>query len=395
MKTKILFIILVVCHISAAFATSYTIIGNTRTKTSYILHLIKKCNQTENTDLAQCLLNSQLFSHVEVKSFNDKKLIEVKERWTLIPIPQIKVSSNSSSYGGYLIERNFLGQGKLAVVGGSLGSESNNYMLFYKDKDLFYTNWIFEFLSSKSDTDQKAYNEDNVRYGFKENEILLKSGLGYRIIPEIEASLSLIYQNLTYGVLDNYIVPTNYHSYFYEAELKYQNSNYKFYFNEGLESSFIFAQQFARSDNHNNIAKDIFNLKYQKNVWYKHALQLGMNAFVITDSSSKDLEKIGAIPTFRGIPEGGLWVERTLAFSCDYQIPLTFSSYGTWTIAPFADYGIYESLYTQRKNFTSYGIGGYLYLKEIAMPGIGIIWGTNNHFEENFVSFSVGIGRGH
>ena len=116
MKTKILFIILVVCHISTAFATSYTIIGNTRTKTSYILHLIKKCNRTENTDLTQCLLNSQLFSHVDVKNFNDKTLIEVKERWTLIPIPQIKVSSNSSSYGGYLVERNFLGKGNFIML---------------------------------------------------------------------------------------------------------------------------------------------------------------------------------------------------------------------------------------------------------------------------------------
>ncbi|OFZ46468.1 MAG: hypothetical protein A2381_02040 [Bdellovibrionales bacterium RIFOXYB1_FULL_37_110] len=395
MKTKILFILLLIAQINAVVARSYTITGNTKTKTSYILHLIKKCNRTENTDLTQCLLNSQLFSHVDVKNFNDKTLIEVKERWTLIPIPQIKVSSNSSSYGGYLVERNFLGKGKLAVIGGSLGSESNNYMLFYKDKDLFYSDWIFEILSSKSDTDQKAYNENNVQYGFKENETLFKSGLGYRIIPEIEAGLSLIYQDLKYSVLDNFIVPTSYHSYFYEIELKYQNSNYKFYFNEGIESAFVFAKQFARSDSNNNITKDIFNLKYQKNIWLKHALQLGMNILVISDSSSKDLEKIGAIPSFRGIPEGGLWVEQTLSFSCDYQIPVSFANYGTWTIAPFADYGIYESTYTQRRNFSSYGIGGYLYLKEIAMPGIGIIWGTNNHFEENFVSFSVGIGRGH
>jgi len=293
------------------------------------------------------------------------------------------------------VERNFLGKGKLAVIGGSLGSESNNYMLFYKDKDLFYTNWIFEILSSKSDTDQKAYNENNVRYGFKENEMVLKSGLGYRFLPEIEASLSLIYQNLKYGALDNFLVPASYHSYFYEIEFKYQNSNYKFYFNEGIEGSFVYAKQFARSDNNNNITKDIFNLKYQKNIWLKHALQLGMNVLVISDTSSKDLEKVGSMPTFRGIPAGGLWVEQTLSFSCDYQVPISFSSYGTWTIAPFADYGIYESPYTQRRNFNSYGLGGYLYLKEIAMPGIGIIWGTNNHFEENFVSFSVGLGRGH
>lgn len=65
------------------FAASYTITGNTKTKTHYIEKLIRDCEKQSKTnpaELEQCLLNARIFSEVKVEKEDENVLVKLKDR---------------------------------------------------------------------------------------------------------------------------------------------------------------------------------------------------------------------------------------------------------------------------------------------------------------------------
>ena len=78
------------------------------------------------------------------------------------------------------------------------------------------------------------------------------------------------------------------------------------------------------------------------------------------------------------------------AVGADWQIPLKHKDYGTWVAAPFFDFGSFNSDLAGEGNYFAFGVGGFLYLKKIALPGLGIYAGHNNKFESGFVNFFMG-----
>jgi len=42
-------------------------------------------------------------------------------------------------------------------------------------------------------------------------------------------------------------------------------------------------------------------------------------------------------------------------------------------------------------NYHSYGIGSYFFLKKIAIPGIGLVIGTNTEYQDSFFKFTIGF----
>lgn len=372
---------------SSLASNQYVITGNTRTKEDYIQYLIKECVKKGKSDIEQCLLNKKIFSKVEVEG-NE---VKITERWTLIPIPQVNIGSASSSYGVFIIERNFLGRGKFAVLGASVGSDVNSFFLMYRDPELLLTDWTAEFLAHNSQEDLKSYSGEDITYSYNESQKGLRLGVGHKLFSDFEFLFSGTLSQKKYKDFGGFTTPIDNDSYGVDINLKYVNSDFKFYFNEGFDGDFSYIRDLKRTDGLDEISAGLLNFRFQKNIFMQHALQFGLKSVVSNNATIKDVMKMGGSKGFRGIQENGLWAENVVSLSTDYQIPLIFSNYGVWTIAPFFDYGLIESDYSSISNFSSYGIGGYLYLKQVAIPGIGIIVGRNERFQGRFISFSIGL----
>ena len=388
MLQKLVKLSIILFSFSVVANTQYKISGNTRTKEDYIQHLIKECEEKGKTDLAQCLLNKRIFSKVEIE--NDE--IKITERWTLIPIPQVNVGSDSSSsYGIFVIERNFLGRGKFAILGASFGSDVNSYFLLYRDPELLLTDWTAELLVQNSQEDLKSYSGESISYSYNEAQTGIRMGVGHKLYSDYEFLFSGFMSKKKYKDFGGFTVPNENESYGIDVKLKYINSDFKFYFNEGFDGSLSVIRDLKRTDALADVTTGLLNLRYQKNIFMQHALQFAVKSTISNNASIKDVSKVGGSKGARGVQDNGLWAENIVSLSTDYQVPLVFSSYGVWTIAPFFDYGLVESDFSSVSNYSSYGIGGYLYLKKVAIPGIGIVVGRNEKFQGNFVSFSVGL----
>ena len=93
MIIKALFIFFSIIFINNTYALNpdLKIEGNKRTKTHYIKKLFRKCQERwqneQIKELEQCLLNSKLFSQVEIRPSKNKITIIAEDRWTLLPIP--------------------------------------------------------------------------------------------------------------------------------------------------------------------------------------------------------------------------------------------------------------------------------------------------------------------
>jgi outer membrane protein assembly factor BamA len=393
---SILFISLLL-NITAHATDNIKVYGNSKTQTSYIIELTQKCINKENRKvsnkmLSQCLLNTKLFSKVSVKRVKNQIVVTVEDRWTLIPIPNIKSGSAGNSIGLFVLDSNFLGRGKTTVLGGSIGAGQNTYFLLLKDPSLNYSNWTLNMRLFAQNKEFESRNKKSVTYSFERKYKAYAFSLGYRF-NDLEIAFELGYHNKAFYELNSYKIPPGNKYYTSGAQLFLNNSNYKFYFNEGLEVRLKYLQQINRSDQYKKANFIHSLLSYQSNIWKKHALQFRYLGSFSSKASLSDLYTIGGPKPFRGVDPAAIWATNIQAASLDYQIPIYTSGSGTWTTAPFMDYGKFNAYFNDVDDYFSYGLGVYLYLKKVAIPGIGVVAGRNNNFIDNFFSISIGMER--
>ncbi|MBF0297739.1 MAG: hypothetical protein HQK51_03415 [Oligoflexia bacterium] len=370
--------------------------GNKRTTNNHILFLIERCKKNNDLTLKQCLMNSRLFSSVEITSSKGRKqteiTIKVKERWTLIPIPEIKLSSDNKSFGAFIIESNFLGIGKMLFIGAKTGNVEKAFFFFYKDRNLFYSELTADAFFSKGSRNLKTYDKKDILYAFKESSQNISLRFGNNISHDLSANLGIQQANITYNEELYYHPPANYNFLSIGPELSYNQSNYKLYFNQGYSFRLNYLHQIHRSDNESKSAKIEYSFIDQNNIYSNHVFQFRFSGMNLINSNLRDSIKTGGNIGYRGVQSGGLWLKSSQNLSIDYLIPFSTPNYGTWVLAPFTDYCMYKAYFNNHTDFLSTGIGSYLYLKNIALPGLGLVLGINKKFLNNFVSFSMGMG---
>jgi hypothetical protein len=124
----------------------------------------------------------------------------------------------------------------------------------------------------------------------------------------------------------------------------------------------------------------------------KHAVQLHLESRAKNTDDVRDSFKLGDNLGFRGVESGGVWAKQAHSVSVDYKIPFLDIKYGTWTVGPFTDYAWFNEFdMNSNKESFAYGISTFMFLKKIALPGIGIIVGHNDNYLGDFVSVSIGF----
>jgi outer membrane protein assembly factor BamA len=127
-------------------------------------------------------------------------------------------------------------------------------------------------------------------------------------------------------------------------------------------------------------------------VYRNHALQLHLESRAKNTDDVRDSFKLGGNLGFRGVESAGIWAKQSHSASLDYKIPFLDIKYGTWTVGPFADYAQFRPFDADsNKESIAYGVSTFMFLKKIALPGIGIVVGHNDNYLGDFVSVAIGF----
>ena len=396
--------------------------GNKRTQESYIKSVLQNCvwileqselekkEKEEKEDIEgpnnkvqkkikffkQCLINTKLFSKVNISKKGKKVNIKVVDRWTLIPIPYVRGQGDAKAFGFFLIDTNLFGRGKFITAGGTFGSGGNSGFLMYRDPSLFFSKWNGGFILRNAKQDSYNYNGSTKIEGFQERFISYGGYLGYKIFPKMTLGLNFSKDKKEFSVLDSYSVPQNNDYFFGGVNFSFRGSQYKFYFKEGTDISASFKAPFGETNKGAKGEELKLNISSQWNIIKNHALQLTLNHIQTFSNRFGYALKLGGSKGLRGVPLKGAWALRSSSLSADYQIPVYFSKYGTWTISSFIDGASLQLIKNQieSKTFTSsYGVGATFFIKKVNFPGLGLYYGRNDDFLGNFVSFTLGRGE--
>jgi hypothetical protein len=371
--------------------------GNSKTAGIYIRALLKKClkqmaseepDAAEEKYLSQCVYNARHFSKVEVKKDVAKYHVNVEEKWSLIPIPVVTAGSGGDEKYG------LFGLGKIFAVGGTVGNTGNTYFFHYNDKKVFLSDWNFTASHSRSNQKYSLYDGDEKIFGINENRSNAVLGVGYtfkRFVPAVNYMMQIN----EYEQLDGFVQPEDYRASKLGFRLRYDYSDYKLYFNKGVTIDANLTRDVSRNDEEKFSTVATGSVKIGVPSFKDQALLGQIQGGNVSGGTETDTFRLGLSKGFRGIPAQGAWPEKYYALSFDYQIPIRKLSFGTWTTAPFTDTGQLKyrsNTGLDAVDYNSIGIGTYIFLKEVAIPGLGLEIGRNNKFQSNFVSFSLGLG---
>ncbi len=372
--------------------------GNTKTTTFFIENLVLSClehlpSKTPEA-LAQCVKDARLFSEVEVEINGNDIRVQVEDRWTLIPLPFVLIQKDQpTSFGLFFIESNLLGTGTLLVGGVAKSSQETTFILIYRNKSIAFSNWNFGVFSALLEKDVVQLAGDKERDAYTDDAFIIRPELGYQLNAHWSVFLPIGYTRKFFSPLKGFEEPETVRFAFSGARIRFVDHAYKFYFQEGISSDLRFFYQVWREDSLPKAWTINWISNYQKQLFMNQALQFKLTAGIMRGGNKTDALLLGYRKGFRGLPNNSKWTDHHYALSSDYQIPILASKFGTWTVAPFWDLALLRSY--QQKEFDSlyqsYGLGTYFFLKKVALPGMGVLYGRNNVSPTFFISASIGM----
>ena len=398
-------VVLLVCFLPPTFADniSVSVSGNTRTQSSYIKNIVHDyiqqagIQEAADIDIARLealILDKELFSEARVAVRDNTIHVTVKDRWTLIPIPVlISQSGEDTKYGLFVLESNLLGYGKTVVAGAMLSKSQGTYFFMYQDPEVASTDWTFDTQIVKVDKVTYQYQGEEKLFGDDRSLNKASVSLGYMFLEGVKAGLGMGWTDISYNALNDYATPDDTSAVSGRSFFELDAATFRFYYKEGWQGRLEFDQQLYRHDSAPKASQIEAVLLGEKNVVGQQAIQAQLNVGYLNNGDERDLIRVGGNRGFRGIQDEGVWVDRYATLALDYQIPIWFGNLGTWTVAPFCDIGQLRQPQGEDTvvTYTAIGLGTYLYLKEVALPGVGIYAGYNDSFQETFFSATIGF----
>lgn len=377
--------------------------GNRKTTDGYLTDLVHECLEDQGgvtpaaadaAALRQCVLDSELFSEVEVGIEEGAVRLRVEERWSLIPVPYFSSQRDSTSIGLFVFDRNFLGRGKQAVAGASTGDRGGTFFLLYRDPGIAFSDWTARVSALQSRDDIYLYDGEDEQQGYARREQAVRVAAGYAFDRRLELGWGLGYADRSYDTLDDFTLsPEDYDFAFTGPELTYKDQRFRFYFREGHQLRLRAERQLERSDAGDEATSYELRYEFQYHAFARHAVKLQFEAFGTDSGDLRDAFLLGAEPGWRGVERNGVWAQHAWSVAFDYQVPVLEGRFGTWVVGPFADAARFQDAdgIASPERSESYGLGSFLYLKRIALPGVGIVAGRNEQYLGGFVSVQIGF----
>lgn len=426
---KLFFYSLAICISSQLAAEPVVqISGNDKTKTAYIEKLTRIClkeakkrdiffpredlrNEIMKTRIRQCLLNSNLFSEVNIPVYRETEdgareiiEIEVEDKFSQIVLPTYQQSqaSHDTVWGALFYDANVRGRGESSgfLYTHQENAKRDSFSFFYEIPYLDERGKHgFTLIGYKRDTDFYSYTKTRWVYSTREQFRFLWLRGRYHINNKI---------SLLYGYAPSYLAYSNsldrdsgrqaddieYTAQTINLGMVWDDTDQVRYYREGTMLEQIYYRQLSRTDKEEVSGAYLFNFYWGIPSPNQNILTTRISGGTYSRANELDNLRIGSEHGSRGIPYHGAWNNHYLTLGLDYEFPLVRGQYGYWTLAPFVDYGYqWEVFHHPESEFDYYatGLSTYVYLRKVNVPALGLFFSSNSEYLKDFVSFYIGF----
>lgn len=359
--------------------------GNERTADSVVIHAVEvevelgeRVDSTTLRRVKQRVENLRLFENIEVSQERSgegvRLVIRVEERWTLIPVPFFSASGSGYEGGAFLLETNLFGYGKTLALGGLYSTQGATLLGYYEDPALGNTDFTLDAIVSYADQVRRRFDGPTQTFAYRDTRYTFDVSPGYRFTPTLRVSLGYFGDLTSTAAEGAYAAPVeggDLHG--VVTALNIDAYDFRWYFNDGLQAEFKLRGARDELGSDRDFSQVNLEATYQTGVVSDHALTFELQYMTVRGQAPIDQFVEGGGIGTRGFETEGLWLDTLAAGTLDYQIPFFKPSWGTWTLGAHTDFGVAdEGGESKPQGYVSPGVGLRLYLKQVALPALGV-----------------------
>jgi hypothetical protein len=341
------------------------------------------------------LKKKNIFTDLEINYIreSDSAIIDLtlREKWTIIGLPVFYSNGETTLYGAFIIESNFLGYGKTVFAGGTYSDTSKSAIFGYIDPAVLGTEFIGNlFFTYKDSIDQNGTMEKHIFSEYKSKQETARIDAGYEIMNALKLYLSGGYNAgiVNHDYSDSMNPPDTQKFYIAGTVLKYDFLKYYDYLYYGLKGEFkVYAHIPVEDEKEYNTAE--YKVDYSEKIFNFHRLTLHSSGSA-GDKPAVLEDRISGKTGTRTLPADIISADNYINYSVIYEYPFLRFSWGAVTLLALWEQGVYNKDDSPYYNYYGPGGGVLLYLKRIAFPAVGFNYSRNLKTGNN--EFSVNVG---
>jgi outer membrane protein assembly factor BamA len=332
--------------------------------------------------LRQRVLNLRLFREVEVtkRSSADGLVlsVDVKERWTLVPIPIVGASAGAAQVGLAVLDTNLLGRNKLLAVSAIYSSRGQSGFLYYRDPALLGSRAILATeLVAENEVRERAEGFDVV-HAWRDRRVDVSVRPGLQLTPRLALRAGPFALFRESRAEEGYAAPPPAGTDLgVAADVEYEGQDYRDWFNAGPLVQARVRRSLPALGSDRGFTQASAQVAWSLPVARRHAATASVAGFLADGDPVLDAFTLGGRPGSRGVLAEGLWAERAVTTTLDYQVPVWRPGWGTLAAVGFVDAGV-ATWAGERTRWVAPGGGVRLYVRNVALPALGLdlAWST-------------------
>ncbi len=346
-------------------------------------------------DTRNDLLDSGIFAEVSVTiepipdaPGQSELVIVIDERWTLVPVPFFSTDGNAASGGLILIESNLFGRNKQLISAGTVGTDGFSGFLVFVDPAVAGSRWRLSTSVStgRGETEAQLTDGDRVRR-YEADGNSGRVGIGYGFASDLAIGLSL-------GVVSSRIVdfdpgidesqPEDADYLEPALEIEYDLTTPMDVLRRGPEIASS-ARYVSLEDGWELTARGVYNLGiagYQRLRFLAAAGWGEMPVLAETDISSRD--------GFRTVPYQATRADRWGSGAIAYDLPVLRGDWGALVLSHYWEGGSWDADSHNQQFFYGPGAAFRVYIRQVAIPAVGIDYAYNLESSDFVFSLTVG-----
>jgi len=345
----------------------------------------------------QRLYDTGLYSVVKISTEDEvggkRVVVDLKEKWTLVPIP-IASSSGGNHFGLFVIDSDFLGSGNIFYAGAIGGVErmTGNLGFLYRDPSSPGDGVDIKASGGyRKITESKANGSSYIDYGLRSGNLSTRIAFS-RGLPLHLSALSEFQWADPQG--DNArSMDSEYFIYLPGIGIGYEELRGKGWFKEGVSIStdykvglsFSGAEPYHVLESHGNYSLSLFD---------RDDLIVGGSLLYGDAPQPLRFELHGN--GFRTLPSGTSFSSQAASAFLQYESPVISLKWAVLTTCAFYEVGSYRmgaDSDAPWHSFTGPGLGVRFYLKNVAVPALGLDYAYNQLEKNSIFNITLGFSK--
>lgn len=345
----------------------------------------------------QRLLASGIFADVTVEAVATRNgassvgdvdlLVTIDEKWTLLAFPFFSTGGGETRGGVFLLESNLLGFNKQLIGAGIIGTNGFSGFMGFIDPAVRQSKVRASFtVAHSNDTLETTLPDGTPVRSYERTRSAAAAGIGYQFTERFEVGTTAQFSGMETNYLSGEYQSIPYRTlYLQSLETRYRRTRIEGPLTYGTQAAARLSTSF---DDRANLAR--VNAEYAWRAWNSHRMRIMVTAGV-ADVPVEMEEELSGRDLFRTLPPDAITAADFGAGALFWDIPLYSASWGAVVGTVFGEYGAYQADAVDRTFYGGPGAGVRVYLKQIALPAVGLDVGYNVYTNRFAAGFAIGL----